>query len=44
MSDQSIQNTVVSKALEVSKQIESDASKVLEDETLVLPVIDKSRS
>ena len=41
MSDQSIQNTVVSKALEVSKQIESEAVTVLEDDTLVLPLINQ---
>lgn len=38
---QSVQNTVVKKALEVSKQIESEASKVLEDDTLTLPVINQ---
>lgn len=41
LSDQSIQNTVVEKALEVSKQVESDALSVLENETLELPEINK---
>ena len=42
LSDQSIQNTVVGKALEVSKQVESEALLVLEDETLGLPEINKA--
>ncbi|MDM8560575.1 hypothetical protein [Candidatus Parabeggiatoa sp. HSG14] len=42
MSDQSIQNTVVGKALEVSKQVESEALSVLEDNTLGLPEINKA--
>ena len=41
MSDQSIQNIVVNFAKEVSKQIESEAVTVLEDETLFLPVINQ---
>ncbi|HDN27045.1 MAG TPA: hypothetical protein ENG03_08130 [Thioploca sp.] len=41
LSDQSIQNTVVEKALEVSKQVQSDALSVLENETLELPEINK---
>jgi hypothetical protein len=39
LSDQSIQNTVVNKALEISKQVEFEASNVLEDDTLGLPEI-----
>lgn len=38
---QSIQNTVVDKALEVSQQVESEALSVLENETLGLPEINK---
>jgi hypothetical protein len=41
LSDQSIQTTVVNKALEVSKQVESEAKKVLEDDALGLPEINK---
>jgi len=41
LSDQSIQNTVVDKALEISKQVESEASNVLEDDTLGLPEINQ---
>jgi len=36
LSDQSIQNTVIDKALEISKQFESEALSVLEDDTLAL--------
>jgi len=36
---QSVQNTVVNKALEVSKQVESEALSVLEDDNLELPEI-----
>jgi len=39
LSDQSIQNTVINKALEVSKQVESEALSVLEDDNLELPEI-----
>jgi len=38
---QSIQNTVVDKALEVSEQVESEALAILEDDTLGLPEINK---
>jgi hypothetical protein len=38
---QSIQNTVVNKALEVSEQIETEALSVLEDDTLCLPDINQ---
>jgi hypothetical protein len=41
LSDQSIQNTVVDKALEVSKQVESFAMSVLEDDTLCIPDINQ---
>ena len=41
LSDQSIQNTVVNKALEVSNQVESFAMSVLEDDNLELPEIAK---
>jgi len=41
LSDQSIQNTVVGKALEVSKQTYLEAKEVLEDDTLGLPEINK---
>jgi hypothetical protein len=41
LSDQSIQNTVVDKALEVSKQARTEALSVLEDDTLALPEIDQ---
>lgn len=41
MSDQSIQNIVVDKALEVSKPVESEASTVLEDDALGLPEINQ---
>jgi hypothetical protein len=41
LSDQSIQTTVVDKALEVSKQVESEALSVLEDDILELPEINK---
>ncbi|EDN66591.1 hypothetical protein BGP_2294 [Beggiatoa sp. PS] len=41
MSDQSIQNTVVDKAQEVSKQIYLEAKEVLEDDTLGFPEINK---
>ena len=39
--DQSVQNTVVAKALELSKQVVSEASSVLEDDTQELPEINK---
>lgn len=38
---QSIQNTVVDKALEISQQVEYEALSVLEDDTLELPEIDQ---
>jgi len=41
LSDQSVHNTVVDKALEISKQVESFAMSVLEDDTLALPEIDQ---
>jgi len=41
LSDQSVQNTVVDKALEVSKQVESEAKKVLDDDSLELPEINE---
>jgi len=41
LSDQSVQNAVVNKALEVSKQVSSEALSVLEDDTLCLPEINK---
>ena len=41
MCAQSIQNTVVKKALEVSRQIESEAVTVLEDDALILPAINQ---
>jgi hypothetical protein len=41
LSDQSVQNTVVTKALEVSNQVASEASSVLEDDTLSLPEINQ---
>lgn len=41
LSDQSIQNTVVEKALEVSKQVYFEAKKVLEDDTLGLPELNQ---
>jgi len=41
LSDQSIQTTVVNKALEVSKQVNSEALSVLEDDTLCLPKINQ---
>lgn len=41
LSDQSIQNTVVDKALKVSKQARTETLSVLEDDTLALPEIDQ---
>ena len=41
LSDQSVQNTVVNKALEVSKQVESFAMSVLKDDSLCLPEINQ---
>lgn len=41
LSDQSVQNTVVNKALEVSKQVASEALSVLEDNTLSFPEINQ---
>ena len=41
LSDQSVQNTVVDFAKEVSKQVNSEAISVLEDDTLCLPEINQ---
>ena len=41
LSDQSVQNTVVNKALEVSKQIASEALSILENDTLGLKDINQ---
>ena len=41
LSDQSIQNPFVNKELEIIKPVESEASNVLEDDTLGLPEINK---
>jgi len=43
LSDQSVQNTVVDKALKISKQVESEALSVLEYDTLAL-AFDRPRS
>ena len=41
LSDQSVHNAVVTKALEVSKQVASEASSIIEDDTLSLPEINQ---